>query len=174
MASGEQDRTGSIERLDQALGELRFATFGFYGSRLRATLLDDVGWSLSVVHYRLLRTVESTEPARLTVTEVASALLTDKARASRLIDEVQRAGLVTRRTGRLDRRRREVELLDTGREALAGFRQARRDSLSALVAEWSDADLASFSGWLDRFNEAVRYAPERLSDATGSSTEGRP
>jgi len=159
--------------LDHVLGELRFATFGFYGSRLRTILLSRVGWDLSVVHYRLLRTVESTEPTRLTVGELASALLTDKARASRLIDEVQQAGLVTRRVGRLDRRRREIELLDAGRSVLAGLRQARVDSLRALVAGWSDDDLAALCEWLDRFNGSVREAPDWLSEATDSSAKRR-
>lgn len=69
----------TIVGLDRALEEMRHATFGFYGSRLRAGLLTNASWTWTLMHYRLVRTVEATEPLRPTVDELAAALLTDKA-----------------------------------------------------------------------------------------------
>ncbi len=163
-----------IGRLDHALEELRHATFGFYGSAPRASLLQQVSWEWSPVHYRLLRTVEATEPMRPTVTELALVLLTDKARASRLVDQVQGAGLVERRVGRLDRRRREVELREAGRAVLADARRVRLDSLRTVLGDWPEPDLTELVDLLDRFNSSVRDASEWLSGATNSSDRRRP
>lgn len=166
-------RSGSIEGLDRALEELRHSTFGFYGARLRAVMLHDAHWEFSRMHYRLVRTVEATEPLRPTVEELAAALLTDKARASRLIDQVQEAGLVRRRIGRLDRRRREIELTEAGRAVLDEVRKVRLARLRHVLSGWTDAELDQLHRPLHRFNASVREAPEWLSDATERSSRRR-
>lgn len=148
----------AVERLDHVLEELRHATFGFYGSRLRTTLLSDANWQWSRVHYRLMRTVQATEPMRPTVDELAAALLTDKARASRVIDQAQESGLVCRRIGRLDRRRREIELTDKGRAVLEEVRLVRLDRLREVLGDWSDNDLQTLHEQLRHFNTSVRAA----------------
>lgn len=147
-----------IERLDHVLEELRHATFGFYGSRLRTSLLSDAQWEWSRVHYRLMRTVQATEPLRPTVDELAAALLTDKARASRVIDQAQDAGLVRRVVGRLDRRRREIELTDKGRAVREEVRLVRLERLREVLSDWNDTDLRCLGEQLQHFNASVRAA----------------
>lgn len=88
--------TAAFERLDQVLEELRHATFGFCGARLRTGLLSGARWEWSRVHHRLMRTVEATEPLRPTVDELAVALLTDK---SGRLRRPSRSGLGTLRGG---------------------------------------------------------------------------
>jgi DNA-binding MarR family transcriptional regulator len=152
-------RGDGVEPLDAALERLRHATSGFYGAELRAWLLAELGWELAPVHYRLLRIVEATEPQRPTVTEIGDALLTDKARASRLVDEVVRAGLVARRVGRLDRRRREVELSERGRDVMARARDVRHRWLHEALAGWPEAEVGRLADLLGRFNDTLRAGP---------------
>jgi DNA-binding MarR family transcriptional regulator len=160
---GPDRDAGDVDRLDQALQELRHATYGFYGAQLRAGLLRELGWTLAPVHYRLLRVVEATEPLRPTIGDVAETLLTDKARASRLVDQAATAGLVRRTTGRLDRRRREVELTDHGRSYMADARRLRRERLRQVVSGWPEADVAALASLLGRFNDALQAdAPEMV------------
>lgn len=71
-----------------------------------------------------------------------------------------------RRVGRLDRRRREIELTDAGRVALAEVRRVRLDHLRQLLSGWPDTDLARLHELLGRFNASVRDVPERLWGAT--------
>lgn len=144
------------EAVDGALEELRHATFGFFGPALRERFQAELGWVWSATHYRLLRAIEATYPLRPTITELAGTLLTDKARASRLVSELQHLGLVRRVPGRLDRRRREVEVTDEGAAALAEARRVRSRFISAVLADWSQADIEAFGALLDRFNTAVR------------------
>lgn len=159
MTPGAGSGRPAVASLDDALERARHATSGLYGARVRGALLARAGWDRSVVHYRLLRTVQASEPGRPSVDELAAALLTDKARASRLVDETQTAGLVRRRIGVADRRRREVELTDHGREALADVGRVRRDMLAAATSGWQDRDIAHLSELLDQLNSAVRDVP---------------
>lgn len=145
-----------VARLDRAIQELRHASFGYFGPARRVNLLEATGWEWSPAHYRLLRAVEATDPLRPTVSELAGALLSDKARASRLVSDLQRSGLVERRQGRLDRRRREIELTAEGTAVLAEAKRFRLHFLAECVGGWDDDDVAQLVGLLDRFNDEVR------------------
>lgn len=149
----------NVELLDPGFEELRHATFGLFGARRRSRFLQDLDWPLAPVHYRLLRIVEASEPVRPTVTDLADALLTDKARASRLVDELVHAGLVTRVVGPLDRRRREIELSAAAREALARARRLRLDHLRLALADWDPADVETLAALLARGNASLRDLP---------------
>lgn len=144
-----------IEAIEAALGQLRHATYGMFGPALREDFQRQLGWQMPPVHYRLLRAVEATAPLRPTVTELGSALLIDKARASRLVTEVGAAGLVRRRPGRLDLRRREVELTEAGRTLLAEAKRLRSAFLQRALDGWGKDELKTLGALLDRFNNAV-------------------
>lgn len=145
-----------MDRIDAAVEELRHATYGLFGPGLRARLLEQLGWRWSPVHYRVLRVVEGTDPMRPTMAEVAAALLVDKARASRLVGQLREAGLVTSAVGRLDHRRREVELTASGRELLAEARRLRLEFFGQALHDWNDTDVDALASLIDRFNASIR------------------
>ncbi|MEV6107373.1 MarR family winged helix-turn-helix transcriptional regulator [Streptomyces sp. NPDC051940] len=152
-------RVRPVHRLDAELEVLRHATFGLYGPGRRAALQEATGWPWSPVHYRLLRVVEASGELRPTVGELAASLLTDPARASRLVDEVVEAGLVRRRAGRLDRRRREVELTARGHTAMARMREQRVAHLERSLDDWPAADVQHLAALLARLNAAFSDIP---------------
>lgn len=150
------DQSPAVERIERSIDELRHATFGLFGPRLRTQLQADLGWEWSPAHYRLLRVVEASHPLRPTVQELGASLLADKARASRLVSQSQAAGLVSRSVGRLDRRRREVELTDRGRAALAEARRLRIEHLAAVLVDWPETEVETLARLWERFNGSVR------------------
>ncbi|GAA4586103.1 hypothetical protein GCM10023194_31220 [Planotetraspora phitsanulokensis] len=155
----EPDPTDELKRLDLALEELRHATFGLFGPALRARFHAQLGWEWSAVHYRLLRVIEATDPLRPTIGELGAAALIDKARASRLVSQLQTGGLVRRRMGRLDHRRREIELTEEGRAVLAEARAVRLAYLRRVLAGWEESGAGELAVLLERFNSAIRDVP---------------
>lgn len=153
MASDDLD---PVARLEVAMEELRHASFGYFGPVLREQFQAQLGWTWSAAHYRLLRAVEASHPTRPTLVELGGALLVDKARASRLVTELQHLDLVRRIPGRLDRRRREVELTDEGEAVLARARALRQEFIAGAVHSWTSEDVAQLAALLARFNGAVR------------------
>jgi DNA-binding MarR family transcriptional regulator len=85
-------------------------------------------------------------------------VLVDKARATRLAGQLREAGLVTNTVGRLDHRRREVELTGAGRELLAEARRLRLEFLGDALQAWNDADLEALASLIERFNASIREA----------------
>jgi DNA-binding MarR family transcriptional regulator len=156
MTSAVSDGGSAVERVERSMEELRHATFGLFGPAVRVQLQAQLGWEWSATHYRLLRVVEATDPLRPTIGELGAALLADKARASRLVSQLQSAGLVRRVTGRLDRRRREVELTDEGRQVLARARRLRVEYYAEVLGGWPDAQVEILAGSLERLNDCVR------------------
>lgn len=147
---------GGLGRIDAAVEELRHATYGLFGPALRARLFEQLGWEWSPVHYRVLRIVEGTDPMRPTVGELAAAVAVDKARATRLVGQLREAGLLTSAAGRLDRRRREVELTRAGRDVLTEARRLRLEFFAAALQDWDAADVEAFASLIERFNASVR------------------
>jgi DNA-binding MarR family transcriptional regulator len=147
---------GGLGRIDDAVEELRHATYGLFGPALRARLFEQLGWEWSPIHYRALRIVEGTDPLRPTVGELAAALMVDKARATRLVGQLREAGLVTSAVGRLDRRRREVELTGAGRDLLAEARRIRLDFFADALNGWDAADIEALGVLIERFNASIR------------------
>jgi DNA-binding MarR family transcriptional regulator len=147
-----------LGQIDAAVEELRHATYGLFGPTIRARLLERLGWEWSPIHYRVLRIVEGTDPMRPTAGEVAAAVLVDKARATRLVGQLREAGLVTSAVGRLDRRRREVELTGAGRELLAEARRLRLQFLGEALQAWNHADVEALASLIERFNVSIREA----------------
>lgn len=148
--------TNGLRQLDTAVEELRHATYGLFGPHLRVRFLERLGWEWSPVHYRVLRVVEGTDPLRPTVGDVGAALMVDKARASRLVGQLREAGLVSHAMGRLDRRRREVELTSAGRQVLSEARQIRLEFVGEALHDWDAADVEALAALIGRFNASIR------------------
>ncbi len=145
-----------LEQLSAALAELRHDRHGLYGPPLRAHLLARLPISLTARQYRLLRSVQIASPHGLTLTNIAELMLCDRARASRLVDDLQNLGLLQRTPDPADRRRRLTTTTTSGNTLLAATDSMRNQALADLVNTWPDNDITTLAALLARLNEQAR------------------
>ncbi|WP_129285042.1 MarR family winged helix-turn-helix transcriptional regulator [Streptomyces sp. GZWMJZ-114] len=105
---------------------------------------------LSLVSFTLLSHVEFQPGCR--ATDLAAHYLLDKSTISRQVSVLERAGLVARSADPVDARVHVLHLTDHGVEMLAQVNEARRRAFRQRLADWGEADLDRFAGYLLRYN----------------------
>ncbi|MFE4252603.1 MarR family winged helix-turn-helix transcriptional regulator [Streptomyces sp. NPDC056910] len=150
-----------VHNLDAAMRQLRHGRFGVYGPFVRERVLDGLfGEEITPTAYRVLRFVEASTPPAPTLSDIAALLLTDRARAVRVVDRLSADGLVTRVHDTVDRRVRRVALTDTARGHLALATARRSRLLGEAVSDWPDEDVELLASLLIRLNDSVaRHLP---------------
>jgi DNA-binding MarR family transcriptional regulator len=86
--------------------------------------------------------------------------------ASRLCDRLQAAGLISRNTGRTDRREVMLSLTPDGHSLLGAMRSARRADIARVLAAMPDDDQHALLVALERFRSAAT--------ADGAAPDGPP
>lgn len=94
---------------------------------------------------------------------IAELLGVDQPRASKLVAQAVRRGLVRRAADQNDGRRSLLILTADGTDAVASVRQFRRDRFAAAMADWTDQDRTCFAALLTRFVAALDAAPAAAS-----------
>jgi DNA-binding MarR family transcriptional regulator len=95
-------------------------------------------------------------PSRL---QIAARLGTDGAGMTRLIDRLEKKGVVVRMTGEGDRRLVVVELTDTGQAIAARAEPAFEHVNRRLLAGFSEAEVTQLRAMLSRLRENARKMP---------------
>lgn len=109
--------------------------------------------SLERAAYVVLCRLREQGPMRLT--DLAASVDLDPSTLSRQVSSAERAGLVVREPDEHDGRARRLRLTDTGEQALAQVRAARRAALHAVLASWSPDDAEIFAELLERFGNGL-------------------
>ncbi len=124
------------------------------------------GVSLSPQALRVLeRTLES---GRTTPGGLATHLDLDPGAITRLLRQLEEAGLVVRGRSPEDGRISTVEATGEGREAFERFRRVIWDQVRRALSEWPDEDVSALAGLLDRLVLDVQKEPYRpLSTPSG-------
>lgn len=129
--------------------------------RLEAELLAEQ--DLPLASYDVLFQLVDAPGHRLRMTDLASAVLLSRSGLSRLVDRLQREGLVNREAASEDGRGMYAVLLPAG---LIRLRSAAPTHLRGvaehMTGKFSDAELKALSALLDR----VCDWPERLADTS--------
>jgi DNA-binding MarR family transcriptional regulator len=150
---GEDARRRDLGRADDALVRLRRLW-----SPEHARVVDPDGRRVEMSSVLVVEVCARAGDDGLAVGEIAGQLDVEASTASRLVDRAVRAGLVERGRSAADARRSVIRLTADGRalrtEAF-GFRLAW---LGGVLDDWSDADVAAFAGFLERFAGAVAEA----------------
>ncbi|MER6524125.1 MarR family winged helix-turn-helix transcriptional regulator [Streptomyces sp. NPDC001508] len=149
------ERADAVRELDSVLRELRHGRFGLYGPVVRERFLSGLPGEVTATGYRVLRFVEASSPPPPALSDIADLLLTDRARAVRVVDQLVEQDLVRRVRDVVDRRTRRVELTETGRDFLTRATAHRSRLLEAVLLDWSDEDLERLSHCIERLNESV-------------------
>lgn len=114
---------------------------------------------LTPVQYNVLRILRGAGPDGLWLCEIAERLVTRNPDVTRLVDRLEKRGLVRRQTDSRDRRAVRVELSDAGRDLIAPLDEKAREILGGEVRVVPAAQLevvrAQLAGLLDAL------APER-------------
>ncbi len=105
---------------------------------------------LSLVSYTLLGHLEESGGCR--ATDLAAHYALDKSTVSRQVGALERAGLIERRLDPEDHRVQVLHLTEAGQEILAQVTQSRRAAFRERLADWPEADLVRFAGYLERYN----------------------
>jgi len=120
-------------------------------SRMQAKRLLKSKGNLSITEWRVLWDLAEAGP--LTVTEMASIQRTDHALISRTIPSMIEKGYVATTTGATDRRTSLVALTPAGRLVFEETSVVMSQRRAALSAAFSEADLDTFLGLIDRFEQ---------------------
>lgn len=91
----------------------------------------------------------------VTVNVIAERLGADPSRASRLVAEAVRAGLVVRVASQVDGRRIQLALTDAGRDLAQAAHRFRRDFFARLMQDWSEEERREFARLLTKFADAL-------------------
>ena len=130
-------------------------------ARLGAAVADrlrEIG--LSVPQCDVLTTL--TEEEGVSQQALARRLYVTKGNISGLLDRLEAAGLVERRSTETDRRQYEIHLTDAGREAAAGAIAIQHKLIAATFGRVPAAELAAFEHTLVALRDLVRReAPTR-------------
>jgi DNA-binding MarR family transcriptional regulator len=102
---------------------------------------------------RLLRHL--TEHGDLRLSGLASLAAVDVSTASRQVAHLQEQGLLTREPDPGDRRACVLRVTPAGQNAVERLRQAHRDVMCDLLADWSVADRRELARLLARLNEDI-------------------
>lgn len=118
---------------------------------------------LTPAQYNVLRILRGCHPDRATCTYIGERLLDRTPDVTRLLNRLQRAGLVHRRRADYDRRVVEVAITDTGLERLEQMEEPVQETMDRLTAGLTAEEHATLSHLLDKMRSgAVAPATTRL------------
>jgi DNA-binding MarR family transcriptional regulator len=145
--------TGSEEVVDAVLTASRVLV------AIAARSLADAGEEVTLTQYRALVVLASRGPQG--VAALAEAVAVTPPTASRLCDRLVRKGLVSRRTGRRDRRQVRVALTESGRRLIDTVTARRREEIATLLEALSPYEQQSVAGALHRLAASAGEVPEQ-------------
>jgi DNA-binding MarR family transcriptional regulator len=126
---------------------------------IAARSLADVGEEVTLTQYRSLVVLASRGPQG--VAALAEAVAVTSPTASRMCDRLVRKGLVTRRSGRHDRRQVRIALSPSGRRLVDAVTARRRAEIEQLVASIPDYSRGGVVVALGHLTETAGEVPEQ-------------
>jgi DNA-binding MarR family transcriptional regulator len=124
-----------------------------------ARSLAEVGEEVTLTQYRSLVVLASRGPQGMAA--LAEAVGVTSPTASRMCERLVRKGLVTRRSGRRDRRQVRIALSPSGRQLVEGVTARRRAELEQLVASIPPETRASVVEALGHLSATAGEVPEQ-------------
>ncbi|HEX5748823.1 MAG TPA: MarR family transcriptional regulator [Archangium sp.] len=126
---------------------------------------------VTAAQWKVLAALEADGPRR--ISDLVSSLRLDQAGTSRLVDRLERAGFVTRRPSKEDRREVRVVLTEEGAGAAARCRAVLEPLMRELTGELEDERLAAFAQVLEVFAARVETLTTRVPPRRPGRTPGR-
>ena len=155
MSSDDDEKTGpsAFARIGAAMGRMRIMTGRRYIGRLA---ISRVGAGLELSHLDVLSLVRRLGlEQEVTVGAVAEQLRIDHSRASRIVTDLVKRGVVRRAASQEDGRRTIVTLTEDGMQLLARVNGVKEEVLAKVLDDWSPEDMAAFATLYTRFIEGL-------------------
>ncbi|MFJ1747412.1 MarR family winged helix-turn-helix transcriptional regulator [Streptomyces sp. NPDC088116] len=170
--STPQSAAGSVStdvaEIERALSRVAYLT-----GRVRQhdRLMALAGVPLDRAAVALLRQIADSESLRLG--ELAAQLAVEASHVTRQVQQLQKAGYVTRVPDPDDRRAQRIELTPFGRDAVDRIREASCRGMEMALAEWSPQELERLATLFHRMvDDFLAYAEE--SPEQGDTGVSRP
>ena len=109
--------------------------------------------------YNVLRILRGSHPQALTCSDIGERLLDRTPDVTRLLNRLERAGLIHRCRADHDRRVVEVSITDAGHALLERMSEVVEAEIRRLAANLSDDELRMLSELLERMRAAVPLEP---------------
>lgn len=125
-------------------------------------------FGVTPTQYNVLRILRGSHPGKLTCTEIGRRMLDRTPDVTRLLNRLERAGLVTRSRASHDKRVVEVGITEKGLELLARMQPVVDAAQERLMSRLSPEELRLLSELLDRLRIDEDESEEAAESATGS------
>ena len=109
-------------------------------------------------------------PEPISATQLSKEVCHDMGALTRVVDELERRGLVRRERSRRDRRAVELAITPAGRREAESAKRVVVDLLNELVDSYSDAEFNALLGLLQRMHGDLENAAGSSMAAAGAST----
>lgn len=140
----------------------------YAASRKQGQRLLQIGGGLSIVEWRTLW--ELAEVGPMTIRDLAEVQRADHSLLSRALPEMRRKGYVTMARDARDGRQTIVTLTAEGRAAYDRAAPVMACRRAALREEFTEAEIHTFVGFLDRFEEFLRRPIETIVEDKEAAT----
>jgi len=127
------------------------------------SLAEANGREISLPQLQCLRYLH--QQGELKMGEISEGLAISDPAASKLVDRLEKKGLVKRRPCATDRRASRVALTEEGFRLIEGFRERRSARLEAVLARMEPADRRALITGIERFIEAALTDEKSLRGA---------
>jgi DNA-binding MarR family transcriptional regulator len=105
----------------------------------------------------------------MSATQLSAECAHDMGALTRVVDELERRGLVRRERSRRDRRAVEIAITPAGRRVAQSTKKVIVGLLNELVAPFSDAEITTLIGLLQRMHSHLQEAAGRDSATAGKA-----
>ena len=123
-------------------------------------LLREAGVSLDRALFPLLALIDRRGP--IAVGELADRVGRDYTTVSRQLGRLENLGLVSRQSGKADRRVTQAVVTEKGRAMSDALDAARQRLAGIALADWSENDLQELARLLRRFADNLMHGPRKL------------
>jgi DNA-binding MarR family transcriptional regulator len=164
-----------IRLLLRPLHEALIDLVGFFNRPQNdAALLREAGVWLDRALFPLLVRIQRRGP--LSVGELADLVGRDYTTVSRQVTKLESLGLITRQSGKTDRRVTEAVATQKGQAVSELFDAARERLAQRALADWSERDLQELTRLLRRFTDNLmqRKAPTEPKAASAPESDRQP
>jgi DNA-binding MarR family transcriptional regulator len=141
----------AVDGIANTMSHIRMMMGRRFMSRIALSQLGE-GHGMELSHFDVVKIVAHTEQHQdVTVGTIAEQMRIDPSRASRVVADLVRRGLLLRMVSQQDARRAIVTLTEAGKELNQHFERVRREVIGQTLAHWSFEDITQFEALFNRF-----------------------